>query len=116
MSFSPTSDSPPHGSIEEQRERWERKRIRISKELVQTEQKYCQQLQLITTYFVEILAAKGTLKPDVRGSIFSSIKHIHSLNQALLVHLENGYLGRGLDQFCPELHHYRVYADNFYSA
>uniref|UniRef100_A0A3B3ZDM2 Uncharacterized protein n=1 Tax=Periophthalmus magnuspinnatus TaxID=409849 RepID=A0A3B3ZDM2_9GOBI len=78
MSFSPTSDSPPHGSIEEQRERWERKRIRISKELVQTEQKYCQQLQLITTYFVEILAAKGTLKPDVRGSIFSSIKHIHT--------------------------------------
>lgn len=32
-------------------------------------------------YFVEILKAKGTLKQDIRESIFSSIKAIHSLNQ-----------------------------------
>lgn len=117
MSFSP-GPSGLHGSnsIQEQRDRWERKRSRTAKELVQTEQRYCQQLQLVTTYFVEILKAKGTLRQDIRESIFSSIKAIHSVNQSLLVHLENGYFGRGFDQFCPYLHHYNMYADNIYDA
>ncbi|XP_030004364.1 rho guanine nucleotide exchange factor 39 isoform X2 [Sphaeramia orbicularis] len=117
MSFSP-GPSGLHGSnsIQEQRDRWERKRSRTAKELVQTEQRYCQQLQLLTTYFVEILKAKGTLRQDIRESIFSSIKAIHSVNQSLLVHLENGYFGRGFDQFCPYLHHYNMYADNIYNA
>ncbi|XP_076578633.1 rho guanine nucleotide exchange factor 39 [Chaetodon auriga] len=103
-------------SIQEQRERWERKRSRTAKELVKTEQRYCQQLELVTTYFVEILKAKGTLRHDIRESIFSSIKAIHSVNQSLLVHLENGYFGRGFDQFCPHLHHYNTYVDNIYNA
>lgn len=117
MSFSP-GPSSPHGSnsVLEQRERWERKRTRTAKALVQTEQTYCQQLQLVTTFFVDILNSKGTLKPDVRQSVFSSIKHIHSLNQSLLVHLENGYFGRGFEKFCPELQHYITYVDNIYSA
>ncbi|KAG8005846.1 Rho guanine nucleotide exchange factor 39, partial [Nibea albiflora] len=117
MSFSP-GPSGPLGltTIQEQRERWERKRSRTAKELVQTEQRYCQQLELVTTYFVEILKAKGTLKQDIRESIFSSIKAIHSVNQSLLVHLENGYFGRGFDQFCPQLHHYNTYVDNIYNA
>lgn len=38
------------------------------------------------------------------------------LCRSLLVHLENGYLGRGFDQFCPHLHHYNMYADNIYNA
>ncbi|TMS02887.1 rho guanine nucleotide exchange factor 39 isoform X1 [Larimichthys crocea] len=117
MSFSP-GPSGPLGltTIQEQRERWERKRSRTAKELVQTEQRYCQQLELVTTYFVEILKAKGTLKQDIRESIFSSIKAIHSVNQSLLVHLENGYFGRGFDQFCPQLHNYNMYVDNIYNA
>ncbi|XP_069012505.1 rho guanine nucleotide exchange factor 39 [Embiotoca jacksoni] len=117
MSFSPY---PPGAvgcsSIQEQRERWERKRSRTARELVQTEQRYCQQLQLVTTFFVEILKAKGTLRQDIRESIFSSIKSIHSANQSLLVHLENGYFGKGLDQFCSHLHHYNTYVDNIYNA
>lgn len=32
-------------------------------------------------YFVEILKAKGTLRQDIRESIFTSIKAIHSVNQ-----------------------------------
>ncbi|XP_030295072.1 rho guanine nucleotide exchange factor 39 [Sparus aurata] len=117
MSFYP-GPSGPLGctNIQEQRERWERKRSRTARELVQTEQRYCQQLELVTTYFVEILKAKGTLRQDIRESIFSSIKAIHSVNQSLLVHLENGYFGRGFDQFCPHLHHYIMYADNIYNA
>ncbi|KAM6962007.1 rho guanine nucleotide exchange factor 39 isoform 1-T2 [Tautogolabrus adspersus] len=117
MSFFSGPSSPPGcTSIQEQRERWERKRSRTAKELVQTEQRYCQQLELINTYFVEILKAKRTLKPDVRENIFSSIKDIHSVNQSLLVHLENGYYGRGFDQFCPHLNHYNTYVDNIYNS
>ncbi|KAM9334532.1 rho guanine nucleotide exchange factor 39 [Symphorus nematophorus] len=117
MSFSPGPSGPLGGtSIQEQRERWERKRSRTARELVQTEQRYCQQLELVTTYFVEILKAKGTLRQDIRESIFSSIKAIHSVNQSLLVHLENGYFGRGFDQFCPHLLHYNTYVDNIYNA
>ncbi|XP_071397116.1 rho guanine nucleotide exchange factor 39 [Centroberyx affinis] len=117
MSFSP-GPSGPFGctNIQEQRDRWERKRSRTARELVQTEQRYCQQLELVTTYFVEILKAKGTLRQDIRGSIFSSIKPIHSVNQSLLVHLENGYFGRGFEQFCPQLQHYNTYVDNIHNA
>ncbi|XP_067347125.1 rho guanine nucleotide exchange factor 39 [Channa argus] len=112
MSFFPG----PRSSIQEQRERWEKKRSITTRELVQTEEHYCQQLELVTTYFVEILKAKGTLRQDVRESIFSSIKDIRSVNQSLLVHLENGYIGRGFDQFCPHLHLYNTYVDNIYNA
>ncbi|XP_068442647.1 rho guanine nucleotide exchange factor 39 isoform X2 [Clinocottus analis] len=117
MSFSPGPAGPLGGtSIQEQRDRWERKRSRTARELVQTEQRYCQQLELVTTYFVEILKAKGTLKEDMREGIFSSIKAIYSVNQSLLVHLENGYFGRGFDQMCPHLHQYNTYVDNIYNA
>ncbi|XP_076010190.1 rho guanine nucleotide exchange factor 39 [Genypterus blacodes] len=117
MSFSPGPSSPlVFRGIQDQGERWERKRCRTAKELVQTEQLYCQQLELVNTYFVEILKAKGTLRQDIRESIFSSIKSILSVNQSLLVHLENDYFGRGLDQFCPQLHHYNTYVDNIYNA
>ncbi|XP_037318404.2 rho guanine nucleotide exchange factor 39 [Pungitius pungitius] len=117
MSFSPGPSGPLGGtSIQEQRDRWERKRSRTARELVQTEQRYCQQLELVTTYFVGILKAKGTLKQDITESIFSSIKAIHSVNQSLLVHLENGYFGRGFDQMYPHLQLYNTYVDNIYNA
>ncbi|XP_061815012.1 rho guanine nucleotide exchange factor 39 isoform X2 [Nerophis lumbriciformis] len=117
MSFCPCPpDALTGNSIQHQRDRWERKRSVVARELVQTEQRYCQQLELVTTYFVEILKAKGTLRQDIRESIFSSIKAIHSVNQSLLVHMENGYFGQGFDQFCPQLHHYNVFVDNFYNA
>nr|XP_020463825.1 rho guanine nucleotide exchange factor 39 isoform X2 [Monopterus albus] len=106
----------PCSTIQEQRDQWERKRSRTARELVQTEQRYCQQLELVTTYFVDILKNKGTLREDIRESIFSSIKAIHSVNQSLLVHLENGYFGQGFDEFCPHLQHYNVYVDNIYNA
>ncbi|XP_061769212.1 rho guanine nucleotide exchange factor 39 isoform X1 [Nerophis ophidion] len=117
MSFCPCPpDALTGNSIQHQRDRWERKRSVVARELVQTEQRYCQQLELVTTYFVEILKAKGTLKQDIRKSIFSSIKAIHSVNQSLLVHMENGYFGQGFDQFCPQFHHYNIFVDNFYNA
>ncbi|KAJ8342021.1 hypothetical protein SKAU_G00319490 [Synaphobranchus kaupii] len=104
------------GSIQQQRERWDRKRGRTARELVLTEQKYCLSLELVVTYFVEILQAKGTLKPDVRESIFSSIRSIHSVNQALLAYLEDGKVGLGFERFCPQLNYYYTYVDNFQKA
>lgn len=50
--------SGPCSSIQEQRDRWERKRSVTARELVQTEQRYCQQLQLVTT--VCIVAVNST--------------------------------------------------------
>ncbi|XP_030624574.1 rho guanine nucleotide exchange factor 39 [Chanos chanos] len=117
MSFASSPLSPPGSrSVLEQRERWERKRILVGRELVQTEQRYCEQLDLVTTYFVEILKAKGTLRQDIRESIFSSIKSIHLVNQALLAHLEEGKFGLGFEQFCLNLQFYTAYIDNIHTA
>uniref|UniRef100_A0A8C4S4L8 Rho guanine nucleotide exchange factor (GEF) 39 n=1 Tax=Erpetoichthys calabaricus TaxID=27687 RepID=A0A8C4S4L8_ERPCA len=80
--------------VEEQRAKWEKKRIRTTKELIETERRYFEQLELVSMYFIEILKAKGTLKPNIHDAIFSSIKLIHSyrayfvlicVNQKLLV-------------------------------
>uniref|UniRef100_A0A3B4ZS66 Rho guanine nucleotide exchange factor 39 n=1 Tax=Stegastes partitus TaxID=144197 RepID=A0A3B4ZS66_9TELE len=84
---------------DEQRERWERQRSRTARELVQTEQRYCQQLELVTTVF------KST-----------NFFFFFLFCRSLLVHLENGYFGKGLDQFCSHLHHYNMYVDNIYNA
>lgn len=58
----------------------------------------------------------------LRSRCFSSHSHNHHLEwhsvfrRSLLVHLENGYFGRGFDQFCPQLHLYNPYVDNIYNA
>ncbi|TRY90477.1 hypothetical protein DNTS_026110 [Danionella cerebrum] len=117
MSFSPIPLSPlGSGCIEEQRGRWQRKRSRTARELLQTEYTYCQQLDLVVTYFVDILKAKGTLRQDIRESIFSSIKSIHLINQSLLSHLELGRFGTGFEEFCTHLQLYNTYADNIQTA
>ncbi|XP_023681573.2 rho guanine nucleotide exchange factor 39 [Paramormyrops kingsleyae] len=116
MSLAPVPTGPPSNGIQEQQERWERKRARTGRELVRTEQRYCHQLELVNTYFVEILKAKGTLRQDIRESIFSSIKAIHSLNQTLLAYLEDGMFGPGFERFCQHLNHYTVYVDNIHNA
>uniref|UniRef100_A0A3Q2VV44 Rho guanine nucleotide exchange factor (GEF) 39 n=1 Tax=Haplochromis burtoni TaxID=8153 RepID=A0A3Q2VV44_HAPBU len=82
MSFLPRPLDPLGcSSVQEQRDLWQRKFCRIAKEMVQTEQRYCQKLELVTTFFVDILKAKGTLRSDIREDIFCSIKAILSVNQ-----------------------------------
>uniref|UniRef100_A0A4W3J391 Rho guanine nucleotide exchange factor (GEF) 39 n=1 Tax=Callorhinchus milii TaxID=7868 RepID=A0A4W3J391_CALMI len=102
--------------IEEQRARWERKRIRAAKELVETEQRYSEQLELIVVYFIEILKAKGTLQQDTRDAIFCTMQSIHSQNRTLLYYLEKGKFGMGFEYFCPHLQLYSTYADNMENA
>lgn len=50
LALAPTG-LPPNG-IQEQQERWERKRARTGRELVRTEQRYCHQLELVNTVSV----------------------------------------------------------------
>lgn len=102
--------------MEEQRARWERKRCRTAKELLETEHRYLEQLYLVVTFFVTILKAKGTLKPAVMETIFGSLESIYSASQVLSFHLERGNLGLGLENFCQKLELYGYYAENFEQA
>lgn len=50
MSFAPTWSGPTgHAGIQEQRERWEKKHNLAAVELLQTERRYCEQLELVIT-------------------------------------------------------------------
>uniref|UniRef100_A0A669QE03 Rho guanine nucleotide exchange factor 39 n=1 Tax=Phasianus colchicus TaxID=9054 RepID=A0A669QE03_PHACC len=103
-------------TVEEQRARWERKRSRTAKELLVTEHRYLEQLDLVVTFFVTILKAKGTLKPAVMETIFGPLESIYSASQVLSLHLERGNLGLGLENFCQKLELYGHYAENFEQA
>uniref|UniRef100_A0A663FHD8 Rho guanine nucleotide exchange factor 39 n=1 Tax=Aquila chrysaetos chrysaetos TaxID=223781 RepID=A0A663FHD8_AQUCH len=99
-----------------QRARWERKRSRTAKELLETEHKYLEQLDLVVTFFVTILKAKGTLKPAVLDTIFGPLESIYSASLVLSLHLERGNLGPGLENFCQNLELYGHYAENLEQA
>ncbi|XP_053910721.1 rho guanine nucleotide exchange factor 39 isoform X3 [Cuculus canorus] len=103
-------------TVEEQRARWERKRSRTAKELLETEHKYLEQLDLVVTFFVTILKAKGTLKPAVLETIFGPLESIYSASQVLSQHLERRNLGLGLENFCQNLELYGHYAENLEQA
>ncbi|XP_053858619.1 rho guanine nucleotide exchange factor 39 isoform X2 [Vidua macroura] len=103
-------------TVEDQRARWERKRGRTAKELLETEHKYLEQLDLVLTYFVTILKAKGTLKPAVLETIFGPLESLYSASHVLSLHLEKGNLGPGLESFCQSLDLYGHYAENLEQA
>uniref|UniRef100_A0A663N947 Rho guanine nucleotide exchange factor 39 n=1 Tax=Athene cunicularia TaxID=194338 RepID=A0A663N947_ATHCN len=109
------SPGPPN-PVEEQRARWERKRSRTAKELLETEHKYLEQLDLVVTFFVTILKAKGTLKPALLETIFGPLESIYSASHVLSLHLERGNLGSGLENFYQNLELYGHYAENLEQA
>ncbi|KAI1240193.1 Rho guanine nucleotide exchange factor 39, partial [Lamprotornis superbus] len=96
-------------TVEDQRARWERKRSRTAKELLETEHKYLEQLDLVLT-------AKGTLKPAVLETIFGPLESLYSASHVLSLHLEKGNLGPGLENFCQSLDLYGHYAENLEQA
>lgn len=62
MSFAPTSSGPTgHTSIQEQRERWEKKHNLTAVELLQTERRYCEQLELVTTVGIPATTSSITM-------------------------------------------------------
>ncbi|XP_066223834.1 rho guanine nucleotide exchange factor 39 isoform X1 [Saccopteryx leptura] len=98
--------------VQEQRARWERKRARTARELLETERRYQEQLGLVATYFVGILRAKGTLRPPERQALFGPWELIYGASQELLPYLEGGHWGLGLEGFCPQLELYTQFAAN----
>ncbi|XP_028915018.1 rho guanine nucleotide exchange factor 39 isoform X1 [Ornithorhynchus anatinus] len=98
--------------VREQRARWQRKRGRAARELLETELSYLEQLHRVDTFFVAILRAKGTLKPAQRQAVFGPWESIRSASQELLPHLEKAHWGAGLQSFCPHLPLYISYAAN----
>ncbi|XP_012380156.1 rho guanine nucleotide exchange factor 39 [Dasypus novemcinctus] len=98
--------------LQEQRARWERKRVRTARELLETERRYQEQLGLVATYILGILKAKGTLRPPERQALFGPWELIHSASQELLHYLEEGHWGQGLESFCPHLELYTQFAAN----
>uniref|UniRef100_A0A8C3V5F4 Rho guanine nucleotide exchange factor 39 n=1 Tax=Catharus ustulatus TaxID=91951 RepID=A0A8C3V5F4_CATUS len=93
-------------TVEDQRARWERKRSRTAKELLETEHKYLEQLDLVLT--VSISAPS-----DINVSLTS---HLCSLCSVLSLHLEKGNLEPGLENFCQSLDLYGHYAENLEQA
>uniref|UniRef100_A0A8C4KKW0 Rho guanine nucleotide exchange factor 39 n=1 Tax=Dromaius novaehollandiae TaxID=8790 RepID=A0A8C4KKW0_DRONO len=116
MSDSPLPFMAGVNTVEEQRARWERKRSRTAKELLETEHKYLGQLDLVVTFFVTILKAKGTLKPAVLETIFGPLESIYLASQVLSLHLERGNLGLGLENLCQKLELYGHYSENLEQA
>ncbi|XP_074136416.1 rho guanine nucleotide exchange factor 39 isoform X1 [Sminthopsis crassicaudata] len=106
------SSPDPRCPVREQRARWERKRSRTARELLETEQRYQEQLGLVVQYFVCILRAKGTLPPAELKAVFGPWESIHLASQELLLHLEAGNWGAGLERFCHHLELYTHYAAN----
>ncbi|XP_040818703.1 rho guanine nucleotide exchange factor 39 isoform X2 [Ochotona curzoniae] len=108
-------ESPGPGArcpLQEQRARWERKRARTARELLETERRYQEQLGLVATYFLGILKAKGTLRPPERQALFGPWEPIYGASQELLPYLEEGRWGQGLEGFCPHLELYAQFAAN----
>ncbi|XP_077003907.1 rho guanine nucleotide exchange factor 39 isoform X1 [Tamandua tetradactyla] len=98
--------------VQEQRARWERKRVCTARELLETERRYQEQLGLVATYFLTILKAKGTLRPPDRQALFGPWERIYGASQELLLYLEEGHWGQGLESFCSHLELYTQFAIN----
>ncbi|XP_043832374.1 rho guanine nucleotide exchange factor 39 isoform X2 [Dromiciops gliroides] len=106
------SSPGPRCPVREQRARWERKRGRTARELLETELRYQEQLGLVVQYFLCILRAKGTLRPAELQAVFGPWESIHIASQELLLHLEAGNWGVGLERFSHHLELYTRFAAN----
>lgn len=69
-------------TVEEQRARWERKRSRTAKELLETEHKYLEQLDLVVT--VSILAPSNMWVPS--GSTYLFVLSWGRVESKTLIH------------------------------
>ncbi|KAM4709407.1 rho guanine nucleotide exchange factor 39 [Discoglossus pictus] len=98
-------------TVAEQRERWERKRERTARELVETERRYVEELELITKFYDDVFRARcGHLKMGKEG-ICGTIPEILRANRTLLASLDRGSICSGFQVFSESLHLYRKHAD-----
>nr|XP_056705091.1 rho guanine nucleotide exchange factor 39 [Euleptes europaea] len=109
----------PGGSgapAEEPRARGERERRRAARQTAAAERRYLERLELVATFFVAILKAKGTLKPAALEALFGPWESLCSASRTLVFHLERGHLALGLEGFRHQLVLYSQYAENFAQA
>ncbi|XP_056409277.1 rho guanine nucleotide exchange factor 39 [Hyla sarda] len=105
--WSPSVEAP----VQDQRRRWERKRERTARELLETEQTYVEELELITKFYDEVFRARcGGLKLAQEG-ICGTIPSIVKVNRSLLMSLERDMLSSGFQTFSQYLHLYRKHND-----
>ncbi|OCU02872.1 hypothetical protein XELAEV_18008644mg [Xenopus laevis] len=98
--------------LEEQRERWERKRLTTAKALIQTERQYLEQLELITRIYHDVFRARcGRLKIAETG-ICGHIPEILVANRLLLSAMDLGDFGSGFENFTESLSLYKKHADS----
>ncbi|XP_072269732.1 rho guanine nucleotide exchange factor 39 [Pyxicephalus adspersus] len=98
-------------TVEEQRQRWERKRSRTARDLLMTERQYVEQLELINKYYDEVFRARcGNLKIAQQG-ICGTIPSILRVHRSLLMSLERNTPGSGFENFSQYLHLYKKHAD-----
>ncbi|KAM8960973.1 rho guanine nucleotide exchange factor 39, partial [Pelodytes ibericus] len=115
LSCSPVSPLAPMAgdrcTVEEQRERWERKRGRTAQELLQTESAYVEELELISKFYDDVFRARcGHLKMAENG-ICGAIPDILKVNRILLSSLEIGSFGSAFEHFSHSLDLYKTHAD-----
>ncbi|KAG9461629.1 hypothetical protein GDO78_016205, partial [Eleutherodactylus coqui] len=98
-------------AVRDQRCRWERKKGRTARELLETERAYVEELELITKLYDEVFRARcGNLKLAQEG-ICGTIPSIVKVNRSLLMSLERDMAPSGFQNFCEYLHLYKKHAD-----
>ncbi|KAM4051221.1 rho guanine nucleotide exchange factor 39 isoform 2-T2 [Anomaloglossus baeobatrachus] len=97
--------------LQDQRRRWERKRGRTARELLETERTYVEELELITKFYDEVFRARcGHMKLAQEG-ICGTIPSIVKVNRSLLISLEHNMTSSGFHDFSHYLHLYKKHAD-----
>ncbi|XP_073418602.1 rho guanine nucleotide exchange factor 39 [Dendrobates tinctorius] len=97
--------------VRDQRRRWERKRGRTARELLETERAYVEELELITKFYDEVFRARcGNIKLAQEG-ICGTIPTIVKVNRSLLMSLEHNMMSAGFRNFSHYLHLYKKHAD-----
>ncbi|XP_053552936.1 rho guanine nucleotide exchange factor 39 [Bombina bombina] len=97
-------------TLEDQRERWDRKRARTAKELLETERRYVEELELITKFYDEVFRARCSHLKIARIGICGTIPEILISNRTLLTSLETGCFGTGFEMFSDSLELYKKHA------
>ncbi|XP_073540757.1 rho guanine nucleotide exchange factor 39 isoform X2 [Phyllobates terribilis] len=97
--------------VRHQRRRWERKRGRTARELLETERAYVEELELITKFYDEVFRARcGNMKLAQEG-ICGTIPSIVKVNRSLLMSLERNVIPSGFHNFSQYLHLYKKHGD-----
>ncbi|XP_053310904.1 rho guanine nucleotide exchange factor 39 [Spea bombifrons] len=99
------------GTVQEQRERWERKRARTMRELLETEQRYVEELELITKFYDDVFRARcGHLKIAQKG-ICGTIPDMLKVHRTFLSSLARGSFGSGFENLSQSLDLYKKHAE-----